>query len=67
VERLRRAPSVARLQIQGLDPARADVIDAGALILQRVAAACAAHEVVVSDRGIRWGLLHERIAALGLG
>jgi exopolyphosphatase/guanosine-5'-triphosphate,3'-diphosphate pyrophosphatase len=47
----------------GLDPRRADVILAGALILDRVAAATGVDEVRVSDRGIRWGLLHELIEA----
>ena len=43
----------------GLDPRRADVILAGAVILERIARRAGAGEVIVSDRGIRWGLLHE--------
>jgi len=48
---------------------RADVILAGALILQRIAIAAQATEIQVSDRGIRWGLMHElahKFAAPGL-
>jgi exopolyphosphatase/guanosine-5'-triphosphate,3'-diphosphate pyrophosphatase len=59
IDRLQTATQAAREQMMGLDPGRADVILAGALILQRIAAAAGVDEVRVSDRGIRWGLLHE--------
>jgi exopolyphosphatase / guanosine-5'-triphosphate,3'-diphosphate pyrophosphatase len=59
IARLGAATQAAREQLVGLDPRRADVILAGALILDRIAAAVGAAEVRVSDRGIRWGLLHE--------
>jgi exopolyphosphatase/guanosine-5'-triphosphate,3'-diphosphate pyrophosphatase len=39
---------------------RADVIAAGALILERAMARLLALDLVVSDRGIRWGLLYNR-------
>jgi exopolyphosphatase / guanosine-5'-triphosphate,3'-diphosphate pyrophosphatase len=48
-----------RENMAGLDPKRADVILAGACILHEIALAARAREVVVSDRGIRWGLLFE--------
>ena len=48
-----------RERIVGLDPRRADVILAGAVILEGIAAASGAPDVWVSDRGIRWGLLYE--------
>jgi exopolyphosphatase/guanosine-5'-triphosphate,3'-diphosphate pyrophosphatase len=47
----------AHKKLPGLQPKRADVIPAGAAILQRVLERCAAGELVVSDRGIRFGLL----------
>lgn len=49
-----------RRALRGMEPKRADVIAAGALILERAMARLGASEVVVSDRGIRWGLLYER-------
>jgi exopolyphosphatase/guanosine-5'-triphosphate,3'-diphosphate pyrophosphatase len=61
VARLAAATQAQRERIVGLDPRRADVILAGALILERIAAAAGVNEVLVSDRGIRWGLLYELI------
>ncbi|MGI5865188.1 MAG: diol dehydratase reactivase ATPase-like domain-containing protein [Myxococcales bacterium] len=58
VDELRRLP--------GMEPKRADVIAAGALILERAMVRLGAPEVIVSDRGIRWGLLYQRFGtALG--
>jgi exopolyphosphatase/guanosine-5'-triphosphate,3'-diphosphate pyrophosphatase len=62
IARLGGATQPERERIIGLDPRRADVIFAGALILERIAAAAGVDEVRVSDRGIRWGLLHELAA-----
>ena len=46
----------------GLDPRRADVILAGACMLARVhPRASTRRTVLVNDRGIRWGLLYEKI------
>jgi exopolyphosphatase/guanosine-5'-triphosphate,3'-diphosphate pyrophosphatase len=59
IERLTRATAPEREKMIGLDPRRADVILAGALILDRIATAAGSGEVRVSDHGIRWGLLHE--------
>jgi exopolyphosphatase/guanosine-5'-triphosphate,3'-diphosphate pyrophosphatase len=53
-----------RRRTPGLDPKRADVIYAGAVILERVLHRASADQVLVSDRGIRWGLVYE---AAGLG
>jgi exopolyphosphatase/guanosine-5'-triphosphate,3'-diphosphate pyrophosphatase len=61
LNRLAAATQAQRERIIGLDPRRADVIFAGAVILDRIAAAVGAAEVLVSDRGIRWGLLYELI------
>ena len=51
-----------RKEIPGLEPKRADVILAGALLIERVMALFRVDQVTVSDQGIRYGLLHERIA-----
>ena len=59
IERLAGTKQAERERIVGLDPRRADVILAGALILDRIARAAGATDIRVSDRGIRWGLLHE--------
>jgi exopolyphosphatase/guanosine-5'-triphosphate,3'-diphosphate pyrophosphatase len=59
IARLGAATQAEREQMTGLDPRRADVILAGALILDRIAAASGVVEIRVSDRGIRWGLFHE--------
>jgi exopolyphosphatase/guanosine-5'-triphosphate,3'-diphosphate pyrophosphatase len=59
LDRLRAAPQEQREKMPGLDPRRADVILAGALILERIAHQARAPEILVSDRGIRWGLLYE--------
>jgi exopolyphosphatase/guanosine-5'-triphosphate,3'-diphosphate pyrophosphatase len=57
--RLGAATQAERERMIGLDPRRADVIFAGASILDRIAGAAGMAEVRVSDRGIRWGLLYE--------
>lgn len=60
IARLRASNQAAREKMAGLDPKRADVILAGACILSGIAEAARADEIVVSDRGIRWGLLFEK-------
>ncbi len=52
-------PLADKRRTPGLDPKRADVIYAGAVILARVMARAGADACVVSDRGIRWGLVYE--------
>jgi exopolyphosphatase/guanosine-5'-triphosphate,3'-diphosphate pyrophosphatase len=44
----------------GLDPRRADVILAGACILAEITEQAGVSQILVSDRGIRWGLLYEK-------
>jgi exopolyphosphatase/guanosine-5'-triphosphate,3'-diphosphate pyrophosphatase len=51
-----------RRALTGLDPKRADVIPVGAEIVRHVLTWSGAAELVVSDRGVRWGLA-ERLAA----
>src|SRR6202158_4556456 len=59
-DRLRRVPLAERLSVPGLDPKRADVICAGAAILQTAMELLKTEECLVSDRGLRWGLLLDR-------
>jgi exopolyphosphatase/guanosine-5'-triphosphate,3'-diphosphate pyrophosphatase len=64
IQRLRASTQSERETMAGLDPKRADVILAGACILHQIAIAAHASEILVSDRGIRWGLLFEKDAPL---
>ena len=50
-----------RKTIPGLEPKRADVILAGAYLIERIMTFFRAERVVVSDQGVRYGLLHERL------
>jgi exopolyphosphatase/guanosine-5'-triphosphate,3'-diphosphate pyrophosphatase len=53
-----------RKQIIGLEPKRADVIFAGAYLIEKIMARFGANQLVVSDQGVRYGLLHEAAKAL---
>lgn len=57
--RLAALPLAERKQLPGLEPRRADVIVAGAILCAEVLTLLGAEELVVSDRGVRWGLLDE--------
>ena len=50
-------PLEQRKQIPGVEPGRADVIFAGTAILERVMTHFKLDKVIVSDQGIRWGLI----------
>jgi exopolyphosphatase/guanosine-5'-triphosphate,3'-diphosphate pyrophosphatase len=52
---------VARRQVPGMEPARADVIVAGGVIVQTLLAVWNSDSVVVSDRGVRWGLAEQLV------
>jgi exopolyphosphatase/guanosine-5'-triphosphate,3'-diphosphate pyrophosphatase len=54
--RLAAMPLAARRQIPALEPGRADVIVAGAAVVDELLEWAGAERLVVSDRGIRWGL-----------
>ena len=60
VERLAALTTAERARLPGLDPRRADVVVAGALVLDAVVRALCAPSLAVSDRGLRWGLLAAR-------
>ncbi|HEY3306675.1 MAG TPA: Ppx/GppA phosphatase family protein [Candidatus Binatia bacterium] len=62
VELYRGKTIAERKEIAGLEPKRADVILAGALAIERIMRLFGIDEVIVSDQGIRYGLLYERIA-----
>jgi exopolyphosphatase / guanosine-5'-triphosphate,3'-diphosphate pyrophosphatase len=59
IARLSKSTQPEREKFAGLDPRRADVILAGAVILQAIAERAGVGAILVSDRGIRWGLLYE--------
>ena len=52
-----------RGKIPGLSPKRADVILAGALLVEAILDGLGAREMRVSDRGVRWGLAEEALSA----
>lgn len=55
------------LPVRGvLDPGRAGILPAGAVVLSRLAVAVGAREVVVSDRSVRHAYLVERLRAGGV-
>ncbi len=53
-----------RRNLTGIADGRADVIFAGAMILERVMENFGAREVIVSDQGVRWGLVWREIDSL---
>jgi exopolyphosphatase/guanosine-5'-triphosphate,3'-diphosphate pyrophosphatase len=57
-------PLAERKQLPGLQAERADVIFAGATILERIMSYFHLREVVVSDQGVRWGLLWRTLEPL---
>lgn len=52
-----------RAALPGMEPKRADVILAGALVVAEAMRATGFDRLTVSDRGVRWGLLHDRLEA----
>jgi len=62
-ERLCDLPLQQRRSLRGLQPKRADVICAGGYILLAAMERLGAAECVVSDRGVRWGLMVDRFGA----
>ncbi len=59
VAELARVPLEERKTTVGLEPKRADVIVAGGLVALALLEHLGARELVVSDRGVRWGLAEE--------
>jgi len=56
-----------RKEVIGLDPKRAEVIFAGACLIDRIMTFYGKNEVLVSDQGVRYGLLHEAAQAMQKG
>jgi exopolyphosphatase/guanosine-5'-triphosphate,3'-diphosphate pyrophosphatase len=63
--RLAAMPLAERTWLPALDPGRAAILPAGALVLAHVALAAGARELWVSDHGVRHGFLRERLLAAG--
>ena len=63
IERYRTADAAERRAIPGLQPARADVILAGACIVRTIMDKLGSEAVTVSDRGLRHGVLAERFGS----
>ncbi len=59
VAELASMPLEARRLVAGMEPKRADVIVAGGIIALSLLERWDAQEVLVSDRGVRWGLAEE--------
>lgn len=57
VTRLRGLSLSERIKLKGLPKGRADIIFAGAMILERIMEHFRAASVTVSDQGVRWGLI----------
>jgi len=51
-----------RKKIPGLEPKRADVILAGACLIERIMTFFHTEDVIVSDQGVRYGLLYEQLS-----
>jgi exopolyphosphatase / guanosine-5'-triphosphate,3'-diphosphate pyrophosphatase len=51
-----------RAALPGMEPKRADVILAGAIVVAEAMSATGFGVLTVSDRGVRWGLLYDRLA-----
>lgn len=61
--RLASLTTAARAGLPGMEPKRADVIVAGAILVATAMELGGFDELTVSDRGVRWGLLHDRFGA----
>ncbi len=57
-------PLAERKKLPGLQAGRADVIFAGAAVLERIMNHFHLNEVVVSDQGVRWGLFWRTMESL---
>ena len=58
-------PLAARKAVPGLEPKRADVIVSGGLVVLAVLELLKKDQIVVSDRGVRWGLAEQLLSRDG--
>ena len=56
---MRQVPLAERKKLPGLEPDRADVILAGAIVQSEVLTRLGTDTVVTSTRGLRYGLLYD--------
>ncbi len=63
LQRYWRLSVAERRQLPGLEPQRADVIAAGVTIFARLLHQAGTSEILISDRGVRWGLAYELAAS----
>ena len=63
IQKLSALPLEERRKLRGLQPKRADVIVAGALILLASLERLGTSKCIVGDRGVRWGLMADRFRA----
>jgi exopolyphosphatase/guanosine-5'-triphosphate,3'-diphosphate pyrophosphatase len=61
LERLAALPVAERARLPGLEPKRADVIVAGAVVVAEATRLLGFDRLTVSDRGVRWGLIYDRL------
>jgi exopolyphosphatase/guanosine-5'-triphosphate,3'-diphosphate pyrophosphatase len=61
IELLGSMPLERRKQLPGMEPGRADVLFAGGVILERVMNYFGCRDVIVSDQGVRWGLMWREV------
>ncbi len=54
-------PLAERKRLPGMEPKRADVIVAGGMIVAEAMRLTGFDRLTVSDRGVRWGLLYDRL------
>jgi exopolyphosphatase/guanosine-5'-triphosphate,3'-diphosphate pyrophosphatase len=62
VERLAALPVTRRAAVPGMEPKRADVIVAGGVVVSEAMRLTGFDALTVSDRGVRWGLVHELLS-----
>jgi len=59
IELFQSKPIEERKAIPGLEPKRADVILAGACLIEKIMTLFHSERIIVSDHGVRYGLLHK--------